>query len=330
METELNTYEKQLSCEYKGRTYLVRDNGAVCRLPKEGNRITNLDNLWTFGKKNKDAYMVFTGNIRVHQIVCTAFHGEPSEQGLVVDHKDTNRCNNRPDNLRWVTRLENVLNNEITRKKIIFHCGSIKAFLDNPSLLKDAYLGPNYDWMKTVTKKEAEKSKRNLERWAQEPSNPNPRHQCQKGDIVYNESVDPQPTTKKEPETYYVDSLTEGSKQANWKTPTAFLLSPKEKRDNPIKQYYSNIKKSKAFSKNKFTTGRVVDFGYRENEEAIIVLTHHKSGVKEWALSKITYNGSSFVHENLGSFFDKKGGEKYFTLAMGREWTGGDCIDDYC
>ena len=33
---------------------------------------------------------------------------------------------------------------------------------------------------------------------------------------------------------------------------------------------------------------------------------------------------------NLGSFFEEDGGLKYFTLAQGKTWTGGDCFDDYC
>jgi hypothetical protein len=32
----------------------------------------------------------------------------------------------------------------------------------------------------------------------------------------------------------------------------------------------------------------------------------------------------------MGSFFDENGAKKYFTLAQGKEWTGGDVFDDYC
>ena len=31
-----------------------------------------------------------------------------------------------------------------------------------------------------------------------------------------------------------------------------------------------------------------------------------------------------------GLFFDEQGGRKNITLTLGREWTGGDVIDDYC
>ena len=50
--------------------------------------------------------------------MATAFHGEPPTKEHVVDHIDTNKQNNRPENLRWVTRLENILLNPITAKRI--------------------------------------------------------------------------------------------------------------------------------------------------------------------------------------------------------------------
>lgn len=43
---------------------------------------------------------------RVHKWVALTFHG-PSN-GLTVNHKDTNKLNNRPDNLEYITALENV------------------------------------------------------------------------------------------------------------------------------------------------------------------------------------------------------------------------------
>ena len=51
---------------------------------------------------------------------------------------------------------------------------------------------------------------------------------------------------------------------------------------------------------------------------------------KSWALCKITQQDGYYVHENEGSFFHEDGGLKYFTLAMGQEWTGGEVFDDLC
>ena len=125
---DINDFKEEKKCDYKDRTYSVRDNGLVYCHQKEGSRPSPLDNKWTFGKKDeKTGYMMIAG-VRVHQIVATAFHGVPEYPTMVVDHIDTNRCNNRPENLRWLTRLENVLNNPYTRSRIAFLCDSIEAF----------------------------------------------------------------------------------------------------------------------------------------------------------------------------------------------------------
>lgn len=55
-------------------------------------------------------------NKMVHRLVLSAFDGCPDEN-LLVDHIDTNRQNNKLENLRWVTHREN-LNNNLTLKKI--------------------------------------------------------------------------------------------------------------------------------------------------------------------------------------------------------------------
>ena len=147
----LEIFDREMQCEYKDRQYLARDNGSILRLPKPDSRLSKWDNVWTFGTKDeRTGYMILTGNIRVHQVVATAFHGAPEDPNMIIDHIDTNRCNNRPENLRWVTRLENVLNNPITRRRIEMLCGSIENFLKDPSKLRESASEPNPTWMRTV------------------------------------------------------------------------------------------------------------------------------------------------------------------------------------
>lgn len=183
----IDSYKEVKECVYKDEHYSVRDNGAIMRHLREGKKARRDDGVWTFGIKNfQNGYMML-GQHRVHIIVATAFLGARDSKVYVVDHIDTNRCNNRVENLRWFTRLENALNNEITRNKIIYICGSIEAFIENPSILKERLIGePSLDWMRTVTKKEAALAYKNLKRyWEEQAKNPKPLVGSKMNDNIY-------------------------------------------------------------------------------------------------------------------------------------------------
>ena len=53
-------------------------------------------------------YARFYGNMKVHRLVCEAFHGPPPFDRAVVIHLDENALNNRADNLKWGTQKENL------------------------------------------------------------------------------------------------------------------------------------------------------------------------------------------------------------------------------
>ena len=48
-------------------------------------------------------------NLSIARLVCEAFNG-PAPDGMDVDHINRIRSDNRPCNLRWVTRAENLIN----------------------------------------------------------------------------------------------------------------------------------------------------------------------------------------------------------------------------
>lgn len=149
-------YSREVECIYKGETYKVRDNGAVLRIPREGKPKRVKDDVWTFGDKIDRGYARFCGE-SVHRIVAVAFLGEPPTNQHVVDHIDTNRQNNRPENLRWLTKLENILLNPITRNKIEYWCGSVENFLEDPSQLRGHESeDKNFAWMRAVSREEAQ------------------------------------------------------------------------------------------------------------------------------------------------------------------------------
>lgn len=356
----LNDFETEKRCVYKDRLYSVRDNGSVYRHQKEGGRLAPLDNKWTFGKKDdSDGYMKVAG-VRIHQIVATAFHGVPEDPEMVVDHIDTNRCNNRPENLRWVTRLENALNNPYTRNKIIFLCGSVEAFLNDPSILRHLAFEPDISWMRTVTKEEAAKCRKHLDRWAQadnhdtkltgerrgygewiyEDDYSNRSDDLLKSDWTVMEQrksyakqraeIEAEPIRFNEDQSFALkDSLTPGAKQINWKIPTEFPLCPDLSSESPLEEYMGNLVQDKTFCQNKLYHSEIVKAELSLDRSHIAVITT-TSGATNFALTEIRYEDGFFIHKSIRTFFSKKGAEKYYTLSIGKEWTEGDVLEDFC
>ena len=274
---------------------------------------------------------------------------------MVVDHKDTNRCNNRPENLQWLTRLENALNNPATRKKIIYLCGSVEAFIENPSILRTKALPPNVDWMRTVTKEEAAKCKKHIDRWTEEDKPKGELTGKGIGEWIFSDEEmaeaakwnggAPYPGYKTKAqreaeieeswrqyreENYGLkDSLTPGAKQLNWKTLCEFPQTPQIITETPLQNYLSRLTKGVIYCKNQYSESPVYDAAMAEDGSHLAVVTKI-SGVTNYALSEVYFQDGFFVHKSIRTFFTEDGAQKYFVLSLGREWTGGDVLEDYC
>ena len=44
----------------------------------------------------------------------------------------------------------------------------------------------------------------------------------------------------------------------------------------------------------------------------------------------MTFENGEFIHESIRTFFTEEGANKYYTLSLGNEWTGGDVFEDGC
>ena len=204
MSVSVDDFKNEVICFYKNEHYSVRDNGAVLRHPLNEKRPRPTDNYCTFGKLNIRTGYLEIASVRIHRIVATAFLGEAPTKEHVVDHIDTNKQNNRPENLRWVTRLENILLNPITAKRIELVCGSVEEFLADPSKFRDKFSDPNYDWMCTVSIQEAQASKERLLAWAKSDK---PLQGGTLGEWIYNRSVSNQFTANVVEELKFINSV---------------------------------------------------------------------------------------------------------------------------
>lgn len=321
----MTDFNQETECTYKDELYSVRDNGRVFRHARKGKRLRKYDNQWTFGKPNNKTGYMEIASVRIHRIVATAFHGESPTKEHVIDHIDTNKRNNRPENLRWVTRLENVLLNPITVKRIELVCGcSIEEFLTDPSKFRDKFQEPNYKWMCTVNKEEAQTSKEKLLAWAGSDKLPSG---GSLGEWIYNRSLQKQ-YVEEAPE--FTTSLSPNAVQKDWKTPSEFPLCPQESINNFIEAYALNLKIAEIFSHNQYTNSVISDFAISKDKNVLWIMckSSDDKAIKPWSLAQVTYENELFVHKNLGSFFKKDGAEKQFILVQGLEWKGGDTFDD--
>jgi hypothetical protein len=338
METlDINEFSKEMVCEYKGRRYFVRDNGAVYRPCKDDGVTRRWDEQWTLGKFDPQTGYMLIGQERVHRIVCTAYHGEPEGDRNVVDHIDTNRCNNRPENLRWVTKLENTLLNPITRAKVELICGSVEAFLANPGLLYGHESeNPNFSWMRAVTKEEGERSLQRWKEWAAKPKEERMAKGERKGpgewlyggfqDQISDDDLDFE--GYEEPVMY--ESLMPNVKQLNWKTPTEFLCCPRSDTALSLQAYVNNLEKGKPFTHDNYDNhSDVLDFGINEEENALYVLTFMADGIKHYGLCKIFIEEGFYIHESVSTYWDENGAKQSMASALGQEWNGPDSIDNY-
>lgn len=309
-------FDEERETAYRNEIYRVRDNGAVLRQARLGQRKRRLDDAWTFGSFNSHSgYFVLNTHV-VHRIVATAFHGACPSPEHVVDHIDTNRLNNRAENLRWVTRLENVLLNPITRRRIELAFGSLEAFFANPA----ARLVPKFEWMRAVSKEEAERSRSRLLEWASS------RREGQGGALgewVFESSA--ASPEQHAPEPSDTQSLTLGAFQRRWRTPTEFPLCPSESGPGALDLYLERLKPGAVFARNRHGES-VVEAAAEHEGGGLSVVCYTHTGVKDWTLARVSLEAEGFCHEAGGTFFTLQG-----ALKAGRVGDGPfeETIDDY-
>lgn len=259
------------------------------------------------------------GSHKVHRIVAFAFHPRPTPKHI-VDHIDTNRANNRAENLRWLTRLENVLTNPITMKRVIQIYGSLAAFFNDPAGVREHV--PDFSWMRTVTKEEAVECRRRLLSWAASTEGPKG---GRLGDWVYRpQAPGPAPVMSLEAKA----SATPNALQRRWKVVCDFPACPPSLGSHPLTDYEAALAAGTVFSRNDFGESRTELVGSKEGLLAVLVRMA-ASSVKDWALAQVTMENGFFVHESRGTFFSRDGAVNAFNDMLDIDAPHVETIDDY-
>ncbi|MBT4790601.1 MAG: HNH endonuclease [Halobacteriovoraceae bacterium] len=324
---DINNYTREEECLYNGEKYSVRDNGSVLRHAREGKRARANDNKWTFGRENTSNPYLHISNARIHRIVATAFHGDPPDSKYVVDHIDTNCRNNRPENLRWLTRLENSLKNPVTRKKIEYLCGSIEAFLENPSMLNNLQVNPSFAWMRTVTPEEAQNCKNRMNLWAN--SNKKTKSKSTEGRSSFTKRIY-KPLKKWEVfgrEPGLELACTSLCAQYMWRASAYFPKCPEEFGSDPLKDYFQNLKLDStfAYSNNNDICPKLTLLKSEILGEKGSIIVMCKREDQRFSVIGITLDRETnyFIHFYLGSCLNKEDAENTFLkLKSSKDWWG--------
>lgn len=124
-------------------------------------------------------------------------------------------------------------------------------------------------------------------------------------------------------------SLTSGAMQLNWRVPTEFPLCPLAPEAMPLQQYLEKLSPKALFCKNNVYKSYVLKAELSLDGSHIVVLTVSDS-VDSFAVAELSFKDGNFIHESKGSFITENGAEKCYTLSLGKEWNGGDVLEDYC
>lgn len=317
----IDEYENEKEVEFDGYKYLVRDNGAVYRKHKPGQRKSSGDETWTFGRLEKSSRYLYIGSHAIHRIIAFAFLGASPSDIHVVDHIDMNRSNNHVVNLRWITRLDNVIRHPITRKQIIKAYGSLDEFFENPNAVKK--LDREIDWLRTVSKEEAINSREQLSKWAESDGYPS------KGNLIHRVYGTPTVSAPPTEPTQDIQSLTPLAVQRGWKTPAEFLSCPSVLRPDSLAEYADKLCPGSIFSRDRYKESTVVMAELGAGLISVLVNFQEENAIKPWAVSKVTLAEGKFIHEAIGTFFELNGAKKAYYQLLNIPFSG-ESIDDYC
>lgn len=311
----VDAYVNERECEFKGEKYIVRDNGAVMRLSKKNYRKRKLDNKWTFGVGDKTTGYLKFSSIPIHRIIATAFLGSPKDSNHVVDHINTNRQDNTPGNLRWVTRFENVFLNPITCRNLEMLTGlTIDEIIQNPKILENYKVSKNIAWMRKVSSEESRNCYQNLMNWALNSRIEPSKKRGTIGEWVYQTRYLP----PKE------DTLEHG------KVDKVYPCCPSDNEERSLENYQRKLQPGTVFLETEITKYVAVESTIFNGKLIVRTRDVNEQALKPWFVSRVTLENGRFQHELVKSCFVEEGSKEFFDIMQDKPWESNHSFDYMC
>src|SRR5690606_11209126 len=177
---------------------------------------------------------------------------------------------------------------------------SVEEFLADPSKFRDRFQEPNYQWMCTVSKEEAQTSLERMLAWAKSEKLPyggtlgewifsRPSLRTQFSEIFGQvEIMKPftVETIPNMPDTIKAKTL--NAAQRNWRTSSEFPCCPQQHEEYPLIEYLKNLKIKSIFCQNDTYSSFVSKVALSEDNQSLFVISEmaEEDAIKPWALAK--------------------------------------------
>ena len=109
------------------------------------------------------------------------------------------------------------------------------------------------------------------------------------------------------------------------------IPSLKSNTQHPLQEYINQLQIGMLFASNSYAKPFIFDKALSLDSNSLIILGKDIYGaIKPWVVYKVNYINGNFVHRYVSGHFDYVSALRDFTIAQGKEWTGGDVLSDYC
>ncbi len=108
-----------------------------------------------------------------------------------------------------------------------------------------------------------------------------------------------------------------------------FPLCPAAESQNTLQDYQANLEPDAILFQRDQELITVIESEIIDETHSLHIKCNRAGAVKKHCLIIVTLINGWFVH-SIQTYFKQESLEKYYTIAQGKNWEGGEVFDDYC